>query len=134
MKSADHKFENFSKALKRLNEAVTICKSNPDNEIYRDSLIKRYEFTFELAWKTLKAFMQDKHMLSEEFNSPRNILKKAYGEYIINNEEIWLEMLEARNNASHNYDEKAAKSIAESILLRYGKQLNLLSDFFKKNA
>lgn len=134
MKKVQNKYDNFSKALKRLNEVMTIAKSEPDNDIYRDSLIKRYEFTFELAWNTVKAFMLDQHIISDSFNAPRNILKKAYAEYIIDNEEVWVDMLEARNKMTHLYDEKEAAIIAENILLRYGKQLNLLADFLKKNT
>ena len=49
-----NKFDNFNKAVKRLNEANIAYKKNRDDDIYQDALIQRFEFTFELAWKTLR--------------------------------------------------------------------------------
>ena len=54
-----NKFDNFSKAVKRLNEANIAYKKNSADDIYQDALIKRFEFTFELAWKTLREFMTE---------------------------------------------------------------------------
>ena len=57
MTKLENKYENFGNAVNRLNEANVAYKKNSDNDIYQDALIKRFEFTFELAWKTLREFM-----------------------------------------------------------------------------
>lgn len=51
------KFQNYEKAIAKLREIFVLYKEEPINEIYQDSLIKKYEFTWELAWKTLKEYM-----------------------------------------------------------------------------
>lgn len=55
MAKLNNKYDNFSNAVNRLNEANIAYRRNPENDIYQDALIKRFEFTFELAWKTLRS-------------------------------------------------------------------------------
>ena len=71
MVKTENKYINFNNAVKRLNEANVLYKKNSDDDIYQDALIKRFEFTFELAWKTLRQFMIDSGYLmrSEEHTS-----------------------------------------------------------------
>lgn len=123
----ENKLINFNKALKRLNETNTLYKSDKKNAIYRDALIQRYEFTFELAWKTLKQTMEDNSFLSNSINSPRNIIHKAYIEKFIDNQDIWLDMLNTRNNIAHTYNEHYAIEIATDISVTYIKKLSQLS-------
>ena len=59
MTKPENKNANFSQAVKRLNEANIGYKRNADNDIYQDALIKRFEFTFELAWKFLREYLED---------------------------------------------------------------------------
>lgn len=71
-----NKFDNFNKAVKRLNEANIAYKKNSDNDIYQDALIQRFEFTFELAWKTLREFMTDQGY-QLEILSPKGVFAFA---------------------------------------------------------
>ena len=53
------KLENYCKAVERLNEALSDFAQHPDSTVIRDGVIQRFEFTFELAWKSLKEYLED---------------------------------------------------------------------------
>ena len=101
------RFVNFEKALNRLKQAVT---RDQYDELEQAGLIKTFEFTFELAWKTLKDLLE-----VEGYNvqTPREVIKRAFQVGYIENGETWLEILEQRNLMAHTYsDEKSLEIIA----------------------
>jgi nucleotidyltransferase substrate binding protein (TIGR01987 family) len=68
-----------------------------------DATIQRFEFTFELLWKTLRRFLQQEGV---DTASPKNTLRHAYRRGILDQEQLWLDMLRDRNRSSHVYDEE----------------------------
>ena len=128
MTKLENKYENFGNAVNRLNEANVAYKRNSDNDIYQDALIKRFEFTFELAWKTLREFMLDQGY-SLEILSPKGVISFAWREGIISNEELWLDMLQSRNLSAHDYGRELSADIADKISNRYCKELTALKKY-----
>lgn len=128
MTKLENKYENFGNAVNRLNEANVAYKRNSDNDIYQDALIKRFEFTFELAWKTLREFMLDQGY-SLEILSPKGVILFAWREGIISNEELWLDMLQSRNMSAHDYGRELSADIADKISNRYCKELTALKKY-----
>jgi len=106
------KFENFSNALDRLKEAV----ESAETELEIDGVIQRFEFTFEQAWKVLKAFLEDEGI---ECKSPKGCLKEAYAVGFIDDEKVWLKMLADRNNSSHIYSFEVSREIFENLKALY---------------
>lgn len=132
MTKLENKYDNFSKAVNRLNEANIAYKRNCDDDIYQDALIKRFEFTFELAWKTLREFLIDQGY-QLEIASPKGVISFAWREGIISGEEIWLDMLNARNATAHDYGRELSGEIAERISNQYCKELTALKKFISDN-
>ena len=128
MTKLENKYENFGSAVNRLNEANVAYKKNSANDIYQDALIKRFEFTFELAWKTLREFMLDQGY-SLEILSPKGVISFAWREGIISNEELWLDMLQSRNLSAHDYGRELSADIADKISNRYCKELTALKKY-----
>lgn len=128
MTKLENKHENFSNAVNRLNEANVAYKKNSDNDIYQDALIKRFEFTFELAWKTLREFMLEQGY-TLEILSPKGVIAFAWREGIISNEELWLDMLSSRNLSAHDYGRELSADIADKISNRYCKELTALKKY-----
>lgn len=124
----ENKISNFYNALKRLNEANVVYKKSKNDDICRDALIKRFEFTFELAWKSLKEFLTFNGVTVRD--TPRDVLKTAYQGGFINNEKVWLAMMEARNLTAHIYKEAQAVAIADDISVKYCKELSSLKTLF----
>lgn len=124
------KVENFCLAAQRLNEANLAFESEPDNELYRDALIQRFEFTFELGWKSMKEYLEDQG-LSVTITFPKQVLKEAYRYQMIDDEQIWCDMLSSRNQTSHIYDEYAAQRIAKAISQDYVSVLLKLKEYYE---
>lgn len=105
----DKLLTQFADANKRLQEAL----ETPLTEtLALDGTIQRFEFTFELAWKTLKAFLEDQGIICR---SPKACFKEAFKMGWIEDEESWISLLQARNMTSHVYSEGMAVEIYESI-------------------
>ena len=126
------KVENYQNALKRLEEAIARYQTAPNDTLYRDGLIQRFEFTFELAWKSLKEYMEDQGMVLT-IVSPRSVLKEAYAAGIIDNPDIWNEAVDSRNLMSHIYDEETAISIADRVSSEFIVPLTALAEFYKEH-
>ena len=127
---AENKIENFQNALKRLSEANIEYKKAKKNSIVRDALIKRFEFTFELSWKCLKEYLEYNGVPVRD--TPRDIIKTAYQRYLINDETVWLSMIESRNKTAHVYKEEQAIAVAEDISIKYVKALSALKTLFEQ--
>jgi len=104
------KLGNYKKALARLEEAL--AEKEPDQYVY-DAVIKRFEFTYELAWKLLKAFIEYKG--GEDVRFPRDIFKEAYAKGLLENSEVWLSMLQDRNLSSRTYSQERAMEIYNRV-------------------
>ncbi len=116
------KIENFNNALQRLDEAVAIAK----DELDKDGVLQRFEFTIEMLWKALKAILRYQGI---ECFSPRNCIKEAFKANIIDDDEIILDMLEDRNASSHIYVQQKSEEIFERIkkvYIDYLKNLDLM--------
>lgn len=116
MRSIDFKYMNLKKAYDRLLEVSKLYDGNDD--IIRDSLIQRFEFTYELTHKTLREFMKYLGVTLEN-SFPRTIYKKAYVNNLISNDKVWISLLEDRNSTSHIYSEDLADEIANRIVNEY---------------
>lgn len=115
MSSYQDKFESLGKALDRYNEAL-VAYDRDKTDLMRDAVFKRFEFTFELFWKVLKAYLINE---GYDVRSPREVLQKAYGEGLLGEEQLWLAMLKDRNLASHLYNEGLANETIHHLQSYY---------------
>ena len=129
MRSIEFKYMNLKKAYIKLKEVSDIYDGQ--NDIIRDSLIQRFEFTYELTHKTLREFMKYLGVTLEN-SFPRTIFKKAYVNNLISDDKVWLNLLEDRNSTSHIYIEDMAKEIADRIIKNYVGAIGELIDNLEK--
>lgn len=125
MRSIDFKFINLKKTYSRLKEVSDMYDGK--NDIIRDSLIQRFEFTYELTHKTLKEFMKYVGITLDN-SFPRSIFKKAYVNNLISDDKVWINLLEDRNSTSHIYNENMADEIAGRIVNKYVHAIGELVD------
>jgi nucleotidyltransferase substrate binding protein (TIGR01987 family) len=121
MKRFEERKEDLKKATNKLNEALK--EEVTDLEI--DGILHRFEFTFELAWKTMKDCLEDQGIVGK-IGSPREIIKEAFAAGLIENGEIWMDMMISRNELSHLYDEEASREIFDDIKEKYILEINKL--------
>ena len=114
--------DQFENAFSRLKEAYEINLSEP---LALDGTVQRFEFTFELAWKTLRVFLEEEGVSCQ---SPRSCLKAAFKIGWIKNEENWLSILKARNMTSHIYNEDMAMDLYEEVKKKYFEFENLIQE------
>ena len=110
-------------AVHRLDEAIVDYDQMGLDSI-RDGVIQRFEFCVELAWKTLREYLLDQGYT--EINSPKSVMKQAFADGILDHEEGWLHLLDARNETSHIYDEATATTVFGDIRTVYDPLLKNL--------
>jgi nucleotidyltransferase substrate binding protein (TIGR01987 family) len=114
------RFEMFEKAYLELAEAM---QKDNYSKLERAGVIQTFEFTFELAWKTLKDYLEAKGYV-ESF--PRDTIKKAFEVQLIEDGHTWMEALKQRNLAAHTYDEAHSLALVKAIKENFFKVLKQL--------
>ncbi len=123
------RFNNFQKAYNLLKSVFENKSINDLSILEKEGVIQRFEYTYELAWKTLKDYLEYSGLLNNIDITPRNIFKEAYSSKIINRQDIYIDMMLSRNLLSHTYDIKKFEAILEKIENEYLKELETLHTY-----
>lgn len=118
----EQRFQNFTRAITLLKE-IEALEIDKISFLEKEGIIQRFEFTLELAWKTLKDKMEFDGILLDKI-SPKMVLKEAYQAKYINDIDTWLKMINDRNLVSHTYDFETFELIIPSIQKNYISVLN----------
>jgi nucleotidyltransferase substrate binding protein (TIGR01987 family) len=105
MNKEEIQLHELKKALNRLSEALAL----PKNDIVRDSVIQRFEFTVELSWKALQKFLKASGI--SEGLTPKNVFREAAKLNLVNDPEAWIKFIDDRNLSSHTYRESIAEKV-----------------------
>lgn len=119
------RFQNYEKAFKRLVRAIEVVKATSDDDLLQSGLVQTYEYTFELAWKTLKDYLELEGFL---LRSPRETIRQGFQSGYITNAEDWLQALADRNLTTHIYDDAVITRVLKDIFERY---FFILQDFYQ---
>ena len=123
----EQRLANLKKSLAHLAQAVEI---DTPSIIQQAGTIQFFEISFELAWKTLKDYLEEEGF--DDVKSPRATIKKAFEIELIMDGHLWLEALENRNLAAHTYDDETAQEIYELICYSYFPLLEKLKILLEK--
>jgi len=125
---------DYKNALNKLEEALTeniYNLSENAKQIIIDGVLHRFEFTFELAWKTMKDYLE--YMgITNKIVSPRENIQEAFKQGLIEDGETWIEIMLSRNELSHLYDKQASRKIYEDIKNKYIKEFKKLEEKFEQ--
>lgn len=129
----EQRFSNFVKALDKLSQSVNYIKrkysededtaiNNEEllsvlDEMIKEGLIQRFEYTHELAWKVMKDYAE--YQGNSNIGGSRDASREALQLKLITEGEIWMDMIVSRNKTSHTYNEEIANEIYTKILKEY---------------
>ncbi len=108
------RFNNFTKALNQLKKFI---EKGDLNELEIQGLIQSFECTHELAWNTLKDFLESRG--NKEIYGSKDATKEAFQLNLIKEGEIWMDMIKSRNQTSHTYNEETTQKISTAIRQDY---------------
>ncbi|MDA2935674.1 nucleotidyltransferase substrate binding protein [Patescibacteria group bacterium AH-259-L05] len=107
------KLYSLIKDLKKANQRLKQATKASPTRMNKDATVQRFEFTFELGWKTIQEYIRDQGLNCQ---SPKNCLRQAGKLELIENVETWFEFLDNRNRIAHTYNEKMADAVFKKAL------------------
>lgn len=113
-----YRFDNFQRAYTLLREAMQQAAESGLNQLEKEGVIQRFEYGIELAWKTMKDYLEYQNVVLSQV-TPRTVIREAFTAKLINNGQTWMEALDARNKMSHTYDMEQFESVIDDIKDRY---------------
>jgi nucleotidyltransferase substrate binding protein (TIGR01987 family) len=112
------RFQNFDRAFVLLRSAFEEKEMDEFSQLEQEGIIQRFEYTYELAWKTMKDYMVDNGVIIDEITA-RSVIKEAYAAKIIKDGQVWIDMMLHRNILAHCYDFVKFKEILLAVKTRY---------------
>ena len=110
-----YRFNNYRRAYQLLNEAL---EQEHLTQLEQEGAIQRFEYTMELAWKTLKDYLEHEGVIFDQI-TPRAVIRRAFEAGVITGGEVWQNALDARNRVSHNYDFEVFERVIGDIRAGY---------------
>jgi nucleotidyltransferase substrate binding protein (TIGR01987 family) len=120
--------ENLDRAIQLLREPLAGGVERL-SVLEKEGLIRRFEFTLELAWKTLKDYLEYSGLVIEPA-TPRNVVKEAFAAKVLPDGQVWIDMLDHRNLLTHTYDERAFCAAVDALVDRYLPAMLALHGWF----
>ena len=126
------RFDNFIKAYKELEEVERLAKQRPLTKLEKQGLIQCFEYNHELAWNVLKDYLEEQGFIN--IIGSKNATREAFKQNLINDGEVWMNMIKDRNLTSHAYDKKLADEIIDKILNKFYPELKIFAASFTKKC
>jgi nucleotidyltransferase substrate binding protein (TIGR01987 family) len=126
------RFDNFEHAFLLLREALEKGIDGM-SDLEKEGVVQRFEYTFELAWKTVKDYLIYSGVAFDQI-TPRSVIKQAFAARIIEDGQTWIDMLDQRNLMSHTYDKETFDAVIRSISQRYFVALEQVFTWLKQRT
>lgn len=114
-----YRLDSYQKALEQLRSAVELYKSRELTDLEKQGLIHAFEYVFELAWNLMRDYLL--YQGHTDIKGSRDAIKTAFKFGLIEEGDLWLDMLKARNLTLHAYDQSLAEQVVDRVV----------KDFFK---
>jgi len=123
------RFQNFDRAFLLLRSALEERGLEQMSELEKEGLIQRFEYSYELAWKTMKDYLEEQGTIINPV-TPRNVIKEAFSAQIIADGQVWVDMMLHRNLLAHTYDFSKFKEVLDAVVGRYLDAQEQLHEWF----
>jgi len=111
------RLRNFEKALGQLRRAAALSRERGLSDLERQGLVQAFEFTHELAWKTMKDFLEERGQAG--IYGSKDATRAAFAAGLISDGDLWMRMIASRNETTHTYNEETVEAIGGSVLEEY---------------
>ena len=111
------RFENFTRALGLLREALAIPEDEM-SDLEREGLVQRFHYTFELAWQVLADGLE-REGVALDVATPRRAVREAFAAGLLDDGQLWFDMIADRNRTVHTYDETRLEAVVANVRARY---------------
>ena len=128
-----YRFDNYKRACVLLREAIESMESRELTQLEKEGIIQRFEYTWELAWKVLKDYLEFEGVVLDKI-TPAAVIKAAFAAKIIGDGALWMEALDARNKMSHTYNIAKFEKVIVAIRAKYLALLDGLHIYLMKSA
>jgi len=105
----------------------------PLNDLEKEGTVQRFEYTVELAWKTLKDYLEHSGLQLTPV-TPKSVIKAAFAARLIPDGQLWIDILEKRNLLSHKCDHELLDEGLKEIHERYLPAIEQLQQFFREQS
>ncbi|MBJ7538058.1 nucleotidyltransferase substrate binding protein [Marinomonas transparens] len=122
------RFNNFQRSFKQLEMAFTIMDERELNELEEQGVIQAFEYNYELAWNVIKDFYQYQGVT--DIQGSRDAFRLAAKQGLINNGEVWMDMIKKRQLTVHTYNRETSQEILDAIIDDYYHAFSTLKDVF----
>jgi len=120
------RLDHYCTALGQLGNAVDLAAERSLSDLEKQGLIQAFEFTHELAWNTLRDFFL--YQGNMDIHGSRDASREAFRQGLIENGDVWMNMIKSRNMSSHTYNKKTADEIIAAILNSYYSEFTKLKE------
>lgn len=124
------RFSNFQKAFKQFEKAIDLYHERGLSNLEKQGLVQAFEYTHELAWKTLKDFLE--YQGDSEVYGSRDATRKAFQLGLIEDGTVWMGMIKNRNLSTHTYNEDTVDEIVSEIVGSYDNVFKSLIEKLSK--
>jgi nucleotidyltransferase substrate binding protein (TIGR01987 family) len=126
------RLQNYSRALSLLQSAL-VRGVGALNDLEKEGTVQRFEYTVELAWKSLKDYIEFSGVELRSI-TPKTVIKAAFAARIISDGQLWVDMIDHRNLLSHKYDQALLSQGLGEIQTRYLPALEALQQYLQQQA
>jgi nucleotidyltransferase substrate binding protein (TIGR01987 family) len=120
------RFYNYKKALASLKSAVELATTRDLTDLEKQGMIQGFEFTFEMAWNVMKDYLEEQGIIG--IIGSKGAIRHALNKGLIEDGQIWMDMIRDRNLAAHTYDEETADDLTAAIIKNYYMQFTVFSE------
>ena len=124
------RYDNFQKAFLELEEAVLLSQKRSLSKLENQGLIQGFEYTHELAWNMIKDYLEEQGIFG--LLGSKNTVREAFKLGLLKEGEIWMDMIQSRNQTSHTYNTTLAEQVVSDIIHKYFYQFKEIIEEFKK--
>ena len=120
------RFQNYQKALVTIKNAVELAATRELTDLEKQGMIQGFEFTFEMAWNVMKDYLEEQGITG--IIGSKGAVRHAFNKDLIEDGQVWMDMIKDRNLTAHSYDEETALDLIAAITGTYYYQFNKFAE------